>query len=202
MLFFPGIWESHWSKDSFLYVKSEGLFVLLLVVSFVMGISIANRRGFLCYFSFLWILKMLRKYLLRWSIKILLFSIKPLFINVKLYACFRVLLFCSYLQNSLIKPLLWCESQRNFCMDFFCNFPLIHFWILWIKPFPLRKENWFKMLKEQIAFLLQKYLGNYVEGLSQEALKISAWQGLNHSIHFRESRREGEINYGQGQTIM
>ncbi|CAN6486850.1 unnamed protein product [Victoria cruziana] len=33
------------------------------------------------------------------------------------------------------------------------------------------------MLKDQVAFLLQKYLGNYVRGLSAEALKISVWQG-------------------------
>ncbi|KAH7316123.1 hypothetical protein KP509_21G079300 [Ceratopteris richardii] len=33
------------------------------------------------------------------------------------------------------------------------------------------------MLEEHVAFYLQKYLGNYVKGLSKEALKISAWQG-------------------------
>ncbi|KAL8101699.1 hypothetical protein AgCh_033550 [Apium graveolens] len=33
------------------------------------------------------------------------------------------------------------------------------------------------MLEDQVAFLLQKYLGNYVLGLSKEALKISVWQG-------------------------
>ncbi|KAL5724123.1 hypothetical protein ACHQM5_007424 [Ranunculus cassubicifolius] len=33
------------------------------------------------------------------------------------------------------------------------------------------------MLEDQVAFLLQKYLGNYVKGLNKEALKISVWQG-------------------------
>ncbi|KAJ0970742.1 hypothetical protein J5N97_018701 [Dioscorea zingiberensis] len=33
------------------------------------------------------------------------------------------------------------------------------------------------MLEDQVAFLLQKYLGNYVRGLSKEALKISVWNG-------------------------
>ncbi|OVA12725.1 Pleckstrin homology domain [Macleaya cordata] len=33
------------------------------------------------------------------------------------------------------------------------------------------------MLEDQVAFLLQKYLGNYVLGLNKEALKISVWQG-------------------------
>uniref|UniRef100_A0A0E0BDW2 PH domain-containing protein n=1 Tax=Oryza glumipatula TaxID=40148 RepID=A0A0E0BDW2_9ORYZ len=32
------------------------------------------------------------------------------------------------------------------------------------------------MLEDQVAFLLQKYLGNYVRGLSKEALKISVWR--------------------------
>lgn len=34
-----------------------------------------------------------------------------------------------------------------------------------------------EMLEDQVAFLLQKYLGNYVRGLSKEALKISVWRG-------------------------
>ncbi|KAK8950501.1 hypothetical protein KSP40_PGU008211 [Platanthera guangdongensis] len=33
------------------------------------------------------------------------------------------------------------------------------------------------MLEDQFAFLLQKYLGNYVRGLNKEALKISVWKG-------------------------
>lgn len=33
------------------------------------------------------------------------------------------------------------------------------------------------MLEEQLAFYLEKYLGNYVKGLSREALKVSVWQG-------------------------
>ncbi|KAK7309084.1 hypothetical protein RJT34_05549 [Clitoria ternatea] len=33
------------------------------------------------------------------------------------------------------------------------------------------------MLEDQVAYLLQKYLGNYVRGLSKEALKISVWKG-------------------------
>jgi len=33
------------------------------------------------------------------------------------------------------------------------------------------------MLEEQLAFYLEKYLGNYVKGLSKEALKVSVWQG-------------------------
>ncbi|XP_068635813.1 uncharacterized protein [Aristolochia californica] len=33
------------------------------------------------------------------------------------------------------------------------------------------------MLEDQVAFLLQKYLGNYVKGLNREALKISVWRG-------------------------
>ncbi|CAI0538916.1 unnamed protein product [Linum tenue] len=33
------------------------------------------------------------------------------------------------------------------------------------------------MLEDQVAFLLQKFLGNYVRGLSKEALKISVWRG-------------------------
>lgn len=34
------------------------------------------------------------------------------------------------------------------------------------------------MLEEQLAFYLDKYLGDYVKGLSKEALKISVWNGL------------------------
>ncbi|KAH9610754.1 hypothetical protein KSS87_017342 [Heliosperma pusillum] len=33
------------------------------------------------------------------------------------------------------------------------------------------------MLEDQVAYLLQRYLGNYVRGLSKEALKISVWNG-------------------------
>ncbi|XP_024994007.1 uncharacterized protein LOC112527539 isoform X2 [Cynara cardunculus var. scolymus] len=33
------------------------------------------------------------------------------------------------------------------------------------------------MLEDQVAYLLQRYLGNYVRGLSKEALKISVWRG-------------------------
>ncbi|KAJ4951540.1 hypothetical protein NE237_028372 [Protea cynaroides] len=33
------------------------------------------------------------------------------------------------------------------------------------------------MLEDQVAYLLQRYLGNYVKGLNKEALKISVWQG-------------------------
>uniref|UniRef100_A0A2P2MGU1 Putative vacuolar protein sorting-associated protein 13F n=1 Tax=Rhizophora mucronata TaxID=61149 RepID=A0A2P2MGU1_RHIMU len=33
------------------------------------------------------------------------------------------------------------------------------------------------MLEDQVAFLLQRYLGNYVRGLNKEALKISVWNG-------------------------
>nr|XP_027080056.1 uncharacterized protein LOC113703042 isoform X2 [Coffea arabica] len=33
------------------------------------------------------------------------------------------------------------------------------------------------MLEDQVANLLQRYLGNYVRGLNKEALKISVWQG-------------------------
>lgn len=33
------------------------------------------------------------------------------------------------------------------------------------------------MLEDQVANLLQRYLGNYVQGLNKEALKISVWQG-------------------------
>uniref|UniRef100_A0A2N9GNL4 Chorein N-terminal domain-containing protein n=1 Tax=Fagus sylvatica TaxID=28930 RepID=A0A2N9GNL4_FAGSY len=33
------------------------------------------------------------------------------------------------------------------------------------------------MLEDQVANLLQSYLGNYVRGLNKEALKISVWQG-------------------------
>lgn len=34
------------------------------------------------------------------------------------------------------------------------------------------------MLEDQVANLLQRYLGDYVRGLNKEALKISVWQGL------------------------
>ncbi|KAL8141812.1 hypothetical protein V2J09_014844 [Rumex salicifolius] len=34
-----------------------------------------------------------------------------------------------------------------------------------------------KMLEDQVAYLLQRYLGNYVRGLNKEALKISVWKG-------------------------
>lgn len=37
------------------------------------------------------------------------------------------------------------------------------------------------MLEDQVAHLLQRYLGNYVRGLSKEALKISVWQGIKSS---------------------
>ncbi|GKU95670.1 hypothetical protein SLEP1_g9001 [Rubroshorea leprosula] len=33
------------------------------------------------------------------------------------------------------------------------------------------------MLEDQVAYLLQSYLGNYVIGLNKEALKISVWKG-------------------------
>ncbi|EPS74221.1 hypothetical protein M569_00532, partial [Genlisea aurea] len=33
------------------------------------------------------------------------------------------------------------------------------------------------MLEDQVAYLLQRYLGNYVRGVNKEALKISVWQG-------------------------
>ncbi|XP_021768084.1 uncharacterized protein LOC110732449 isoform X1 [Chenopodium quinoa] len=33
------------------------------------------------------------------------------------------------------------------------------------------------MLEDQVAYLLQRYLGNYVRGLNKDALKISVWQG-------------------------
>jgi vacuolar protein sorting-associated protein 13A/C len=33
------------------------------------------------------------------------------------------------------------------------------------------------MLEEQLAFYLDKYLGEYVKGLSKEALKVSVWNG-------------------------
>ncbi|MED6185793.1 hypothetical protein PIB30_060531 [Stylosanthes scabra] len=33
------------------------------------------------------------------------------------------------------------------------------------------------MLEDQVAYLLQRYLGNYVRGLNKEALKISVWKG-------------------------
>ncbi len=40
------------------------------------------------------------------------------------------------------------------------------------------------MLEEHVAYYLEKYLGNYVKGLSKEALKISVWQGTGfpHSL--------------------
>lgn len=34
-----------------------------------------------------------------------------------------------------------------------------------------------EMLEDQVAYLLQRYLGNYVRGLNKEALKISVWKG-------------------------
>ncbi|MQL82370.1 hypothetical protein Taro_014851 [Colocasia esculenta] len=34
-----------------------------------------------------------------------------------------------------------------------------------------------KMLEDQVASLLQRYLGNYVRGLNKEALNISVWRG-------------------------
>ena len=40
------------------------------------------------------------------------------------------------------------------------------------------------MLEDQVAFLLQKYLGNYVRGLSKEALKISVWNGRSSCFLF------------------
>ncbi|CAK8539544.1 unnamed protein product [Lathyrus sativus] len=33
------------------------------------------------------------------------------------------------------------------------------------------------MLEDQVSYLLQRYLGNYVRGLNKEALKISVWKG-------------------------
>lgn len=41
-----------------------------------------------------------------------------------------------------------------------------------------------KMLEDQVAYLLQRYLGNYVRGLSKEALKISVWKGQFFSPNF------------------
>lgn len=38
------------------------------------------------------------------------------------------------------------------------------------------------MLEEQLAFYLDKYLGNYVKGLSKEALKVSVWQGKHYLL--------------------
>ncbi|KAB2635213.1 vacuolar protein sorting-associated protein 13F [Pyrus ussuriensis x Pyrus communis] len=34
------------------------------------------------------------------------------------------------------------------------------------------------MLEDQVANLLQRYLGNYVRGLNKEALEISVWQEI------------------------
>ncbi|KMZ64417.1 hypothetical protein ZOSMA_36G00200 [Zostera marina] len=33
------------------------------------------------------------------------------------------------------------------------------------------------MLEDQVTYLLQRYLGNYVLGLNRETLKISVWKG-------------------------
>lgn len=35
-----------------------------------------------------------------------------------------------------------------------------------------------------MAYLLQRYLGNYVRGLNKEALKISVWQGPDRQSFF------------------
>lgn len=35
---------------------------------------------------------------------------------------------------------------------------------------------------EQVSRLLKKYLGDYVEGLSAEALCISVWNGVFHRL--------------------
>lgn len=37
----------------------------------------------------------------------------------------------------------------------------------------------------QVSRLLKKYLGDYVEGLSTEALRISVWNGAFHRLHLR-----------------
>ncbi|GFZ01468.1 pleckstrin homology (PH) domain-containing protein [Actinidia rufa] len=41
------------------------------------------------------------------------------------------------------------------------------------------------MLEDQVAYLLQRYLGNYVRGLNNETLKISVWKGsITSSCNF------------------
>ncbi|KAL6642664.1 hypothetical protein ACP70R_020845 [Stipagrostis hirtigluma subsp. patula] len=47
------------------------------------------------------------------------------------------------------------------------------------------------MLEDQVAFLLQKYLGNYVRGLSKEALKISVWRAGVSSEYYDETDEQG-----------
>ncbi|KAK4746515.1 hypothetical protein SAY87_012827 [Trapa incisa] len=44
------------------------------------------------------------------------------------------------------------------------------------------------MLEDQVANLLQRYLGNYVKGLSKEALKISVWKGAYCTITYLSSK--------------
>ena len=44
------------------------------------------------------------------------------------------------------------------------------------------------MLEDQVASLLQKYLGNYVRGFNKEALKISVWKGFLISHSFVNSK--------------
>lgn len=43
------------------------------------------------------------------------------------------------------------------------------------------------MLEEQLAFYLDKYLGEYVKGLSKEALKVSVWNGQRSPLSFLAS---------------
>lgn len=66
------------------------------------------------------------------------------------------------------------------------DFPVVFHVYLWDFCFA---ELYDKMLEDQVAYLLQRYLGNYVRGLNKEALKISVWQGemvfllLNFSLN-------------------
>ena len=84
---------------------------------------------FFVIFLFLWILKRLRKYLLRLLIKIFLFSIKPLFINVKLYAFFVCFFFAVISRTpwSNLSTLMWISKKLldgfllQFSADIFLN---------------------------------------------------------------------------------
>ncbi|GFS29229.1 pleckstrin homology (PH) domain-containing protein [Actinidia rufa] len=59
------------------------------------------------------------------------------------------------------------------------------------------------MLEDQVAYLLQRYLGNYVRGLNKETLKISVWKGAQEmgftafkAMSIREVRSWGHVTWG------
>lgn len=74
----------------------------------------------------------------------------------------------------------------DFDFSLFCSVSVTR--MIWSDGEEIFRKKEEKMLEDQVASLLQKYLGNYVRGLNKEALKISVWKGLLISHSFVNSK--------------